>query len=202
MKLTFGKYNGRDIQAVPGDYLEWLLKNNREMVATLEAELERRGGPMKVGAVPELPAIYATGFKVFCDGLCEPTNPNGWACWAFVAFLDGERVHERYGCIGHGKGMSNNVAEWWAVREALRWLDEEYDEPDASVMTDSKLVVEQINGRWDCHAHHLIQLRNEGQRFLYGMPRVTVRWIPRDQNEVADHLTRVAYEEARKAEAA
>jgi ribonuclease HI len=198
MKLAYGKYKDRDIQTVPRDYLEWLLTSNRETVAALEAELARRGDERTAGVTPPVPAIGLSGLKVFCDGLCEPTNPNGWACWAFVAFSDGARIHEEHGCVGRGEGMSNNVAEWWAVRAALRWLDAEYDDPDAVVMTDSKLVVEQINGRWDCNARHLLPLRNEGQHLLFGLPRVTVRWIPREQNEVADHLTRVAYDEARR----
>jgi uncharacterized protein (DUF3820 family) len=40
--LRYGKHSGKNLKDVPGNYLEWLLTSNRETVAAVEAELQRR----------------------------------------------------------------------------------------------------------------------------------------------------------------
>jgi|ERR1044072_4652691 ribonuclease HI len=137
--------------------------------------------------------------EIYCDGLCEPRNPGGYACCAFVVFRDGERVHERYACIGQGEGMTNNVAEYRAVRAALRWLVQNRNGETAKVMTDSKLVVEQVNGTWNCNSETLRMLRDDCREAMRATENVLLLWIPRAQNEEADRLTRIAYAEARRA---
>jgi hypothetical protein len=49
---------------------------------------------------------------------------------------------------------------------------------------------------WDCHAPHLIPFRNECQNLLRDLPNASLRWVRRDENDVADALTRIAYAEA------
>lgn len=137
--------------------------------------------------------------EIYCDGLCEPTNPGGYGCCAFVVLRGGEQVHAQYGSIGRGPEMTNNVAEYRAVRAALKWLAANQGDETARVMTDSKLVVEQVNGRWDCNSEKLRPLRDECRELMLGMRNVILLWIPRAQNTVADALTRVAYREARRA---
>lgn len=44
---------------------------------------------------------------LYADGLCEPTNPNGYACYGWLAIQNGERLSEGCGYIGRGKGMTN-----------------------------------------------------------------------------------------------
>jgi ribonuclease HI len=146
---------------------------------------------------------------IFCDGLCEPRNPGGYGCCAFIVFegivsgraevLRPPCVYEQHGCIGHGPEMTNNVAEYRAVRAALKWLLANAPETLCDVFTDSQLVVEQANGRWNCKAMRLIPLRNECQALLEELPRARLRWVKREENDVADALTRIAYEKARRA---
>ena len=57
---------------------------------------------------------------VYCDGLCEPVNPGGYACWAWVAVEDDAVRARQSGCIGRGDGMTTNLAEYRALLEALR----------------------------------------------------------------------------------
>jgi ribonuclease HI len=137
--------------------------------------------------------------EIYCDGLCEPKNPGGYGCSAFVVFRDGEQIHQRYGCVGSGPEMTNNVAEYRAVRGALKWLAGNRGDGSVQVMTDSKLVVEQVNGRWECNSDKLRPYRDDCRRLLRGMENVMLLWVPRERNEVADALTRVAYRKARAA---
>lgn len=144
---------------------------------------------------------------LFCDGLCEPTNPNGWACWAWLARSpQGKRLREAYGCLGHGEGMSNNRAEYQAVIEALRYTitraDVLYDRGmGVTLYADSQLVIRQITGVYATRQPHLADLRGQVLALADELGRAGVStefiWIPREENADADALTRRAYQEAR-----
>jgi len=86
-----------------------------------------------------------------------------------------------------GGVASNNVAEYrgmiTGVRRALE-LD-----PDAvlTVRMDSKLVVEQMSGRWKIKHPDMAELAAEARQVLTGTP-VRFEWIPRERNVRADKL--------------
>lgn len=135
---------------------------------------------------------------IFCDGLCEPRNPGGYACWAWVAFDDaGTATFYDYGCLGHGAGMTNNRAEYAAVINALRFAAEQAWR-DVRVRTDSQLIVRQITGEYACNVPALVPLRDEA-RTLGKSLGARIKWVPREENEPADALSRKAYQEARNA---
>lgn len=150
----------------------------------------------------------SSAISIFCDGLCEPTNPGGWACWAWLARSPGGKVlQERYGCLGHGSGLTGNRAEYQAVIEALRYTVTRLDllaERGLGVVvhSDRQLVINQITGAYRVNQAHLAGLRQqvvelEDQIITFGIP-VSFVWIPREQNADADALTREAYQEARQ----
>ncbi|MDI2097982.1 reverse transcriptase-like protein [Ruicaihuangia caeni] len=82
---------------------------------------------------------------------------------------------------------SNNVAEYKGmiagVTRALA-ID-----PDAElhVRMDSKLVVEQMSGRWKIKHPDMAELAAQARALLIGTP-VRFEWIPREQNSRADKL--------------
>lgn len=133
---------------------------------------------------------------VYCDGLCEPVNPGGYACWAWCAVVDGVEHTNRYGCLGHGAGMTNNLAEYRALIEAL-CETARLGVVVTEFRTDSKLVVEQVNGRWRVNAPTLVPLVDEA-RTLLAQTGAALVWVPRTENERADALSRRAYAEARR----
>jgi len=133
---------------------------------------------------------------VYTDGLCEPTNPGGYACWAWVAFQDGHEIATDSGCLGRGPNMTNNIAEYHAVLQALRWLQAQ-DVHQATIYTDSLLVVQQATSQWQVKSAHLYPLATQAMALL-AATYTTIRWVPREANERADALTRVAYAEARR----
>jgi len=92
--------------------------------------------------------------RIYCDGACAPYNPNGVATYAFVVYEGEERkdrirIHEEAGVVAVGTGATNNLAEFAAVRAALRWvLQEGWVNSKITIFSDSQLVVNIMNGEW------------------------------------------------------
>lgn len=147
---------------------------------------------------------------VFCDGALEPTPPaNGYAVCAFVAFqgvvtgkagaIRPEPLHLQHGFIGRYKdGETSQTAEYRAVIAALRWVLLKHSSDRVEIRTDSQFVERQIAGIYACRAPHLLQYRDAGQELLKQLPNTRLVWVPRNENDVADALTRIALIEVRK----
>ena len=86
---------------------------------------------------------------------------------------------------------SNNVAEYKAMIAGVRRALE--IDPDAvlHVRMDSKLVVEQMSGRWKIKHPDMAELAAEARGILIGTP-VRFEWIPRAENSRADKLANLA----------
>ncbi|MPY62077.1 bifunctional RNase H/acid phosphatase [Streptomyces spongiae] len=94
---------------------------------------------------------------------------------------------------------TNNVAEYRGLLSGLkaaRDLD-----PTASVLVrmDSKLVVEQMSGRWKIKHPALRPLAMEAATVLPAS-QITYEWIPREQNKHADRLANEAMDAGRRGE--
>jgi probable phosphoglycerate mutase len=86
---------------------------------------------------------------------------------------------------------TNNVAEYTAVVLGLEAAFE--IDPDASVIVrmDSKLVVEQMSGRWKIKHPDMMALGSRVQKLITSKD-VQFVWIPREQNGLADALANKA----------
>jgi len=135
---------------------------------------------------------------VHVDGLCEPVNPGGTATYGYVVNNDASAgIVKRYGVVGQGPEMSNNVAEYAALCEALNFLvSEKLNLLPIEVRSDSRLLINQMKGDWKVrkglYVHKHLEAKDLARRF----DRITFKWIPREDNEEADALSRVAYSEA------
>jgi ribonuclease HI len=131
---------------------------------------------------------------VFCDGAVEPINPGGTGACAFVVLDEaGAVIKSQVGIIPPAPDLSNNVAEYRALRGALRWLKEHSRSNDQiEIRMDSQLVVNQVNGSWQCNKSHLALLRDECRLLLEKLPTAKLSWVPREQNAVADDLAKQA----------
>jgi probable phosphoglycerate mutase len=61
---------------------------------------------------------------------------------------------------------------------------------------DSKLVIEQMSGRWRVKHPDLQPLHAEGRALAAALPAVSFGWIPRERNTYADRLANEAMDEA------
>ncbi|HXH10772.1 MAG TPA: ribonuclease HI family protein [Alphaproteobacteria bacterium] len=124
------------------------------------------------------------------DGSCYP-NPGGVACWAFlVRSRSGGHVYAKYGCLGSGVDMTNNVAEYVAMLEALRFAAINFRK--ATIVTDSRLVVDHLNGQAKCSVSGLRPIYERCQKIIATASHLKIGWVPRERNREADHLTRKA----------
>ena len=141
--------------------------------------------------------------SVYTDGASR-SNPGHAAC-AYLVGLEGKdpfKTHQQY----LGDKVTNNQAEYRGMALALAYLVELITSspigsfPEITIYSDSKLVVEQINGVWKvrdtdlkvaCHEcqNHLRVVRERGHR-------VILQWVPREQNFRADQLCNQALDEA------
>ena len=132
--------------------------------------------------------------SVYCDGLCEPVNPGGVATYGFAVFADGAMIHEETGVVGEGRSMSNNVAEYSGLCAALLWLLEKKLQQHATkVFSDSRLLVNQMSGKWKSHEGLYVKWHVEAKRLSQEFTKLEFQWIPREKNGLADALSREAY---------
>lgn len=130
------------------------------------------------------------------DGACEPRNPGGHASYGALVRVGGETVLAESGYIGHGPRMSNNVAEYSGAIVVLRKIAEL--DGVADVRGDSRLVIEQLTGRWRVRTEGglYVPYYREAAAILAPIrKRVRLRWIPREQNAEADALSKAVLKE-------
>jgi len=121
-------------------------------------------------------------------------NPGPAGYGAVVLAADGSRtvLAERSQSIGYA---TNNVAEYRGLIAGLA-AAAELDAGEVEVRADSKLVVEQMSGRWKIKHAELRQLAAEATALVGRFARVRFTWIPRAENAHADRLANVAMDSA------
>ena len=137
--------------------------------------------------------------EIYTDGLAEPRNP-GIGTYGFVIYQDGEELQQGRGF--DGDPVSNNHAEYVGLIEALKAVAR-FSDSEIVVKSDSKLLVNQMAGDWKVSKKALkgktegtyvdkyLEARELASRFA----KIEFRWIPREENLVADELSRIAYRE-------
>jgi broad specificity phosphatase PhoE/ribonuclease HI len=104
----------------------------------------------------------------------------------------GEVLLERAESLGVA---TNNVAEYSGLIAGLR-AAAELGAAHVDVRMDSKLVVEQMSGRWQIKNPGLRPLAAEAAKLVRRFEAVTFDWIPRERNKDADALANKAMDEA------
>ncbi|MBB2992482.1 putative phosphoglycerate mutase [Mycolicibacterium iranicum] len=90
---------------------------------------------------------------------------------------------------------TNNVAEYRGLIAGLE-AAARLGATDVEVLMDSKLVVEQMSGRWRVKHPDLTPLNQTARDLARRFERISYAWIPRAQNGVADRLANEAMDGA------
>jgi probable phosphoglycerate mutase len=108
----------------------------------------------------------------------------------------GETLAERAEYIGTA---TNNVAEYRGLLAGLRAARDLDPSATVRVRMDSKLVVEQMSGRWKIKHPDMKPLAMEAAQVL-PPGQVTYEWIPRERNKHADRLANEAMDAGKRGE--
>ena len=123
---------------------------------------------------------------IYADGASRG-NPGPASYGVSIVSATGEIIAE----FGEALGVrTNNYAEYQGVIAALRYLSGT-DYREITIRMDSKLVIEQLSGRWKVKSEDMRELVSEASRLL-GPFQATLEWIPREQNSRADELANMA----------
>lgn len=130
-------------------------------------------------------------FIIFTDGASRG-NPGETSYGFSISDSDKNLIYEQGKYLGIN---TNNFAEYSAVLATFKYLVAEFsfDLPDELVFfMDSKLVKEQLSGRFKIKAPNLIPLINEIKSLESRFKKVSYNHIPRAQNKVPDRLANEA----------
>ncbi|MFF6882138.1 bifunctional RNase H/acid phosphatase [Streptomyces sp. NPDC012421] len=94
---------------------------------------------------------------------------------------------------------TNNVAEYKGLIAGLRAALDLAPDATVRVRMDSKLVVEQMSGRWKIKHPDMKPLAAEAAR-AFPSDRVRYEWIPRERNKHADRLANEAMDAGKRGE--
>lgn len=94
---------------------------------------------------------------------------------------------------------TNNVAEYRGLLAGLRAARELDPTARVHVRMDSKLVIEQMSGRWKIKHPDMKPLAFDAAAVLPAS-QVTYEWIPREQNKHADRLANEAMDAGKRGE--
>jgi ribonuclease HI len=152
--------------------------------------------------------VYSKVVKVHTDGAArgnnDPSQPNRSAI-GFAVYLDGGLFHEEARYIGGSTPIpimksqsdsdrvevlaTNNTSEYLAIIAALGYLVENgYTSKKIQILSDSNVVVQQINLTNASRASHLIQLRNVARELIEEFDDIEICHIPREENTYADKI--------------
>jgi broad specificity phosphatase PhoE/ribonuclease HI len=117
-------------------------------------------------------------------------NPGPAGYGALVRDADTGRVlAERAASVGRA---TNNVAEYGGLVAGLQAALDLDPTASVEVRMDSKLVVEQMSGRWKIKHPDMQQLALQAQKIARQLGDVRYTWVPRAQNGAADALANSA----------
>ncbi|SEG12751.1 probable phosphoglycerate mutase [Thermomonospora echinospora] len=111
--------------------------------------------------------------------------------------VTGEVLAEVAEAIGRA---TNNVAEYRGLIAGLRAAAETDPSARVEVRMDSKLVVEQMSGRWKIKHPDMIPLALEAREVASAFAAVSYQWVPRNRNAHADRLANEAMDAAARGE--
>ncbi len=133
--------------------------------------------------------------QVNIDGLAMPRNP-GVGTYGYVVYEGGRKLAEGEGLAGYN--VTNNYAEYTALVEALKRLVQLGVRDGVVVKSDSQLLVGQMSRGWQVKGGGYVAKLKEARDMLKEFSSVAFEWVPREKNEEADLLSRVAYEKHKR----
>jgi ribonuclease HI len=122
-------------------------------------------------------------FRAHIDGAARG-NPGPAGAGVSIEAEEDRPAEELFESLGE---TTNNVAEYRALLLALRRAEERKADT-VEILSDSLLLVQQVNGIFKVRAPHLIPIVSDAIRRAKSFRRFSIRHIPRERNRKADRL--------------
>ncbi|MBI2109702.1 ribonuclease HI family protein [Candidatus Woesearchaeota archaeon] len=120
---------------------------------------------------------------IFTDGACKG-NPGQMFIGAVIYDEYRKAIKEISMKLGRG---TCNEAEYCAIIAALKYA-KSIGAEEIMLRSDSMLLVKQIRGKYQVKAENLIPLYDEVFELKNTFNKFKVKWIPRENNEIANYL--------------
>lgn len=141
-------------------------------------------------------------YTCYFDGACQPKNPGGaMGIGALIKNDIGLTIDSQTRFVAPKPNNTNNVAEYMALIWVLNTLIAgELAGKNVLILGDSKLVIEQMNCRWDIKKGDYVPYAKRAQEMFYDLRinrkvKIDVQWIPREQNTEADALSTACFKD-------
>jgi ribonuclease HI len=106
-----------------------------------------------------------------------------------IAYAESDTDHGKFRIYWQPIGdRTNNEAEYYALLKALELIEKKTTGKvtgnigEALVRSDSKLVVNQVNGEWGVEDEKLIELSDNARDLIKKIGLVRLEWVPREEN--------------------
>ena len=130
-------------------------------------------------------------YTFFFDGACKG-NP-GHSSAGFLLQNDaGSNLGEFYSYLG--PSFTNNQAEYAGITIG-QLISRMVGIKNLKIYGDSKLIINQMNGRWNVNDIKMKETNADAKRILCHFDKVLMEYVPRRNNSVADDLANKAIEE-------
>jgi ribonuclease HI len=133
------------------------------------------------------PTKFARKIRIYTDAAIRPDQGTS----GLAAIVRSEDGQIRYWWSERAGTLTCNEAEYAAVIFALEQLKKLQDHnsiQEIEIISDSRVVVDQMSGRAAAHAPNLRQAQNRLRVLVAGFHKVSFHHIGREQNRLADAL--------------
>ena len=140
-------------------------------------------------------SVNNPAYRGYFDGSCGPKNPGGTAACGAVIFRHKERIWEHSEVYrpppGKERETSNNLAEYLGLIAILKhFIHIKAQQEPIIIHGDSKLVIQQMTGRWKIREGIYEPFAQRARVLANEFSRIGWQWIPRNQNTIADGLSK------------
>lgn len=125
--------------------------------------------------------------KAHIDGASRG-NPGPASIGVALFTMEGKKIAQIARTIGE---TTNNVAEYSALLEALK-VASSLGIRQLHILCDSELLVNQMNGTYKIKNESLRHLAEEAHKLMRKFARVSLNYVSRENNKLADSLTNYA----------
>lgn len=134
-------------------------------------------------------------FNIYFDGSCRPFNPGGvMGIGGFITDDKGEWIYSFSDHFPENPNNTNNKAEAMACYHALCYLYDKFkDDLDnivVNVFGDSAIICKKMNKRDTAFSGEYSEIAEKIHHLSKNsFKKVSFKWIPREENVIADSLS-------------